>query len=164
MDIRNLHGSTVAHDHKDLASLVLTFVIAFTRSWQIPLVLCMILPPLGTASYMEMQTACNTGSDVNDGDVRGGARIAEAISAIRNASQASDIRAGLKCSIAYGISQGVSLLDQGFVFWCGGWLIAGDEMTLMFAILFATNSMDWHARPRRDWKGQHRCPPCLCAA
>ncbi|OQR82293.1 ATP-binding Cassette (ABC) Superfamily [Achlya hypogyna] len=164
--VKSLTTETLNAVLVNLASLVLAFAVAFAHSWQMTLVLCVIMPPLGFASYMEMQTASNTDKDVNDGDVRAGALLAEAISAIRTvasfglesatadaylmyleASRATDIRVGLKSSVAYGISQGVPLLGQGFAFWCGGWLITRgdvtfqDEMTVMFAILFATNSI-----------------------
>ncbi|OQR92805.1 ATP-binding Cassette (ABC) Superfamily [Achlya hypogyna] len=161
--IRSMTAETLNAVLVNASSLGVGFGFAFYYSWKMTLVLAAIFPILGFASVIEMQTLGDTGKDLNDGDLRAGALLSEAINAVRTVasfglerstnalyltylqqSAATDVKVGLKSAAAYCLSQGTMIFAIAFTFYFGGWLLLrGDVtfeamMTVLNAILFCS--------------------------
>ncbi|OQR88786.1 ATP-binding Cassette (ABC) Superfamily, partial [Achlya hypogyna] len=155
--IRSMTAETLNAILVNVASLSVAFAIAFSQSWQMTLGLLGIFPILSLASYIQMQSVTgDTNKNVNDGDVRAGALLSQAINSIRTVasfclekstndayhafllqSSATDRKVGLVAGIGFGISQACMFFAMAFLFWFGGWLILRGNLTFerMFLVL-----------------------------
>ncbi|KDO28007.1 hypothetical protein SPRG_07286, partial [Saprolegnia parasitica CBS 223.65] len=155
--IRTMTAETLNAMLVNIASLSVAFAIAFSQSWQMTLALLGIFPVLAAANYVQMQTMTgDTNKNVNDGDIRAGALLSEAINSIRtiasfnledetNAhyhtylqqSSTTDRKVGLISGVGFGVSQAAMFFAMAFLFWFGGWLILRRDLTFeeMFLVL-----------------------------
>ncbi|KAF0692317.1 Aste57867_16598 [Aphanomyces stellatus] len=125
------------------ATLCVAFGIAFYNSWRMTLVFIAVLPVMASAQMLQMQMMTSqTGKDINDGDVKAGALLSEAINAIRTVasfnlegrtnvayfenlqfSSTTDRKAGVLGGIAFSVSQSAMIYALSGIFYYGGWLM-----------------------------------------
>ncbi|OQS03291.1 ATP-binding Cassette (ABC) Superfamily, partial [Thraustotheca clavata] len=155
--IRSMTSDTLNSALISISSLLVAFGIAFSQSWQMTLAFLGIFPILAFANVLQVKSMTgDTGKDVNDGDVRAGGLLSEAINSIRTVasfcleksidesylhwlqlSSATDRNVGLISGIGYGISQSCMFFAIALLFYLGGWLLRNGSITFeqMFLVL-----------------------------
>ncbi|EQC42698.1 hypothetical protein SDRG_00425 [Saprolegnia diclina VS20] len=155
--IRTMTAETVNVVLVNVSTLAVAFGIAFSQSWQMTLALLGVFPIIGFGAFIQMQSmGGNTGKNVNDGDIRAGALLSEAINSIRTVasfclekttneayltflqlSPTTDHKVGILAGVGFGVSQSCMFFAMAFLFWFGGWLIIrGDvDFERMFLVL-----------------------------
>ncbi|KAH9068971.1 hypothetical protein Ae201684P_004668 [Aphanomyces euteiches] len=142
----------------NLTTLAVAFGIGFYYSWQMTLALIGVFPILGAASFVQMQMMSGHNKKLNDGDIKAGALLSEAINSIRTVasftlekilheqyeghlilSASKDVKTGVAGGTGFGLSQGVMFFAVAFLFWFGGWLITHNYVDFkgMFMVMMA---------------------------
>ncbi|ETM30814.1 hypothetical protein L914_21510, partial [Phytophthora nicotianae] len=138
-----------------VATTVIILVLSFIYSWQMTLVMTVIVPLLVGCNFMRIKNMRGqvNAKTSNNADAAAGSLLSEAIDAIRtvasfgmeqsltakytsflNASNEQDKRAGISGGIAFGLSQGILFLSLALIFYVGGyWVTTG---TVNFYDLF----------------------------
>ncbi|RHY66966.1 hypothetical protein DYB30_007552 [Aphanomyces astaci] len=156
--IQAMTSETMNRGFVNLATLSVAFSIGFYYSWQMTLAMIGVFPILGAASYVQMQMMSGHNKKLNDGDVKAGALLSEAINSIRTVasftlesqvhnqyvghldlSASKDVKTGLAGGTGVGVSQGVMFFAIAFLFWFGGWLIVNNLVDFkgMFLVLMS---------------------------
>ncbi|CAK4421680.1 unnamed protein product [Aphanomyces euteiches] len=123
------------------STLSVTFAICFYYSWRMTLVFMAMLPVLAAGMTLQLQMIAAAGKTVNNGDVKAGALLNEAVNAIRTvasfnladatnaaylvnlqASAAADRKEGYGGGVAYSMSQSSMIFALAGIFYYGGWL------------------------------------------
>ncbi|OQR88559.1 ATP-binding Cassette (ABC) Superfamily, partial [Achlya hypogyna] len=155
--IRTMTAETVNVVLVNVSTLAVAFGIAFSQSWQMTLALLGVFPIIGFGAFIQMQSMSGSNSkNVNDGDIRAGALLSEAINSIRTVasfclekttneayltflhlSSATDRKVGIMAGVGFGVAQSCMFFAMAFLFWFGGWLILrGDvDFERMFLVL-----------------------------
>jgi ATP-binding cassette subfamily B (MDR/TAP) protein 1 len=155
--IRTMTAETLNVVFVNVSTLGIAFGIAFSQSWQMSLAFLGVFPFIGFATFIQMQSMSGTtGKNSNDGDIRAGALLSEAINSIRTVSSfcletstnaayyrflqdssKTDTKVGFSSGLGFGISQSSMFFALAFLFWFGGWLIVrGDiDFEAMFLVL-----------------------------
>ncbi|CAK4101791.1 unnamed protein product [Aphanomyces euteiches] len=157
--IRSMTAETLNAILINIATLVVAFSIAFYYSWRMTLIVLAVLPIMTAAQMLQMKMMTSqTGKDINDGDIKAGALLSEAINAIRTvasfnlegpttsayfenlqASSSTDRKAGIGGGIAYSVSQSSMIFALSGIFYYGGWLMTHGllDFQSMFMVLNA---------------------------
>ncbi|ETW04341.1 hypothetical protein H310_04637 [Aphanomyces invadans] len=156
--IQAITAETMNRGIVNLATLSVAFSIGFYYSWQMTLAMIGVFPIMGAASYIQMQMMSGHNKKLNDGDIKAGALLSEAINSIRTVasftlesqvhsqyvghldlSATKDVKTGLAGGTGFGVSQGVMFFAIAFLFWFGGWLIVHNLVDFkgMFLVLMA---------------------------
>ncbi|RHY22964.1 hypothetical protein DYB32_009344, partial [Aphanomyces invadans] len=141
--IRSMTAETLNAILINAATLSVAFGIAFYNSWRMTLLFLGVLPIMAAAQTLQMQMMTSqTGKSINEGDIKAGAMLSEAINAIRTVasfnlesstnaaylgnlqvSAATDRKAGIFGGIAFSVSQSSMIYALSAVFYYGGWLM-----------------------------------------
>ncbi|RHZ12643.1 hypothetical protein DYB37_013118, partial [Aphanomyces astaci] len=155
--IRSMTAETLNAILINVATLSVAFGIAFYNSWRMTLLFLAVLPIMAAAQTLQMQMMTSqTGKSINEGDIKAGAMLSEAINAIRTVasfnlerstnagyltnlqvSAATDRKAGIFGGIAFSVSQSSMIYALAAVFYYGGWLMTNKllEFENMFMVL-----------------------------
>ncbi|CAK4514418.1 unnamed protein product [Aphanomyces euteiches] len=155
--IRSMTAETLNAVLINVATLSVAFGIAFYNSWRMTLVFLAVLPIMAAAQMLQMQMMTSqTGKSINDGDIKAGALLSEAINAVRTvasfnlegptnsayfinlqASSAADRKAGIGGGIAYSVSQSSMIFALSGIFYYAGWLMTRGllDFQAMFMVL-----------------------------
>ncbi|RHY82999.1 hypothetical protein DYB35_009156 [Aphanomyces astaci] len=141
--VRTMTAETLNAILLNVATLGVAFGIAFYNSWRMTVAFVGALPFMAASQMLQMQMmTAQTGKSVNQGDVLAGARLSEAINAIRTvasfnlerptnalyldsllASAATDTKAGVVAGAAYSVAQSTMIYAMATIFYYGGWLM-----------------------------------------
>ncbi|OQS03065.1 ATP-binding Cassette (ABC) Superfamily, partial [Thraustotheca clavata] len=155
--IRTMTAETVNVVLVNVSTLAIAFGIAFSQSWQMTLAFLGVFPLMGFGAFVQMQGMSGANAkNANDGDIKAGALLSEAINSIRTVasfclekttnesylaflqlSSATDRKVGISAGIGFGVSQSCMFFAMAFLFWFGGWLLLrGDiDFERMFLVL-----------------------------
>ncbi|CAK4078009.1 unnamed protein product [Aphanomyces euteiches] len=156
--IQSMTSETLNRGFVNLSTLGVAFGIGFYYSWRMTLAMLGVFPFIGAASAIQVKMMMGQGKLLNDGDVKAGALLSEAINSIRTVasftletllhqqyeghlslSASKDVMTGLAGGAGFGVSQGALFFTIAFLFWFGGWLITHDYVDFknMFMVLMS---------------------------
>ncbi|CAK4987596.1 unnamed protein product [Aphanomyces euteiches] len=155
--IRSMTAVTLNSILMTIATVAVAVGIGFYFSWRMTLMFMAVFPFMAAAQSLRVKVMTSqTGKDINDGDVKAGALLSEAISAVRtiasfnlenatssaylknlDVSAIADRKDGLAGGFAYSVSQSSMIFAQAAIFYYGGWLMTHGLLNFqsMFMVL-----------------------------
>ncbi|CAK4720726.1 unnamed protein product [Aphanomyces euteiches] len=141
--IRSMTAVTLNSILMTIATVAVAVGIGFYFSWRMTLMFMAVFPFMAAAQSLRVNVMTSqTGKDINDGDVKAGALLSEAISAVRtiasfnlenatssaylknlDVSAIADRKDGIAGGFAYSVSQSSMIFAQAAIFYYGGWLM-----------------------------------------